>query len=85
MSPKFPKYIPLILNEGEVQWAKKDKFGNELMEVWRALGTYILLRNSKYLSHTYENFQTCSIKVFLLFLKHCKLLILKTLESTSAL
>ena len=33
MSPKFPKYIPLILNEGEVQCGKKDKLGNELMEV----------------------------------------------------
>ena len=32
-------------------------FVNELIEVLTTLSTYILLRSSKYLSHTYENLQ----------------------------
>ena len=64
---------------------KKTNFIKELMEVWKTLSTYILLRSSKYLNHIYQNFKTDSIKLFYVFkvllaldswhlnqLQHCK-------------
>ena len=53
--------------EGEISEPRKTNFVNELMEDWRTLSTYIFLRRGKYPSHTYENFQTCSIKFFSVF------------------
>ena len=43
--------------------SRKTNFLNEIIEVWRTLSTYILMRNIKYLIHTYENFWTYSSKV----------------------
>ena len=57
----------LLWMEGEISEARKKPFVNVFIEVWRTLSTYILLRNSKYLSHTYESFQTWSIKLCSVF------------------
>ena len=59
------QYISLLFwMEGQESGPRKTHFVIELMEVSRPLSTHILLRSSKYLSHTYENFATCIIKSF---------------------
>ena len=60
---------------------RKTHFVNELMEVWRTLSTCSEVAKIWAIG-IHKNFQTCSIKDFFWFLKHCYQLILLTHEST---
>ena len=61
MPMKFSKYMALILDGrwNAVSQEKQSLYMNERKEVW--------FRRSKYLSHTYQNFQTCRLSFFPVF------------------